>query len=275
MSVISTFLPGKSNFAIAQAAASAEDQVQRHGDRRGQQRERSADSAIGSRERRDVGGPALLERLGEDGHERHAPGRAPRKASATRDQEQPAPSAARVERRACARGRTAVVAATLSAPGRALQACSRLIASSSTKEATSITDGDGGRARVVVLLELGDDEQRRDLGLHRHVARDEDDRSVLAERAREGQRDAGEPGREAARAARRARRSAPRVAPRLAAASSTSGSSSSSTGCSVRTTNGRPMKVSASVMPSGVKATLMPSARERRARASRSARRAS
>ena len=33
---------------------------------------------------------------------------------------------------------------------------------------------------------------------------------------------------------------------------------SSMTGCSVRTTNGRPMKISAIVMPSGVKATLMP-----------------
>ena len=37
-------------------------------------------------------------------------------------------------------------------------------------------------------------EQRRDLGLHRHVARDEDDRAVLAERAREGEREAGEQG---------------------------------------------------------------------------------
>ena len=33
------------------------------------------------------------------------------------------------------------------------------------------------------------------------------------------------------------------------------------TGCSVRTTNGSPMKISAIVMPSGVNATLMPSAR--------------
>ena len=37
------------------------------------------------------------------------------------------------------------------------------------------------------------------------------------------------------------------------------GLESSSTGCTVRTTNGRPMKVSATTTPSGVKATLMPS----------------
>ena len=49
---------------------------------------------------------------------------------------------------------------------------------------------DGGGARVVVLLELGDDQQGRDLGLHRHVAGDEDDGAVLAEAAREGQGEA-------------------------------------------------------------------------------------
>ena len=54
------------------------------------------------------------------------------------------------------------------------------------------------------------------------------------------------------------RSTAARPAPRLAAASSTSASRSSMTGCRVRTTNGRPMKISATVMPSGVKATLMP-----------------
>ena len=47
-----------------------------------------------------------------------------------------------------------------------------------------------------------------------------------------------------------------RVAPRIAAASSTSWCRSSSTGWSVRTTNGRPMKVSATQTPTGVKLTL-------------------
>jgi hypothetical protein len=43
-----------------------------------------------------------------------------------------------------------------------------------------------------------------------------------------------------------------RLAPRLAAASSSSASRSASTGCTVRTTNGRPMKTRAMRMPSGV-----------------------
>ena len=43
-----------------------------------------------------------------------------------------------------------------------------------------------------------------------------------------------------------------RVAPRHIAASSSSFSVSSSTGCTVRTTNGRPMKTNATSTPSGV-----------------------
>ena len=50
----------------------------------------------------------------------------------------------------------------------------------------------------------------------------------------------------------------PRDAPRLAAASSTSSSMSCRTGCTVRTTNGRPINVSATKTPSGVLATWMP-----------------
>ena len=49
-----------------------------------------------------------------------------------------------------------------------------------------------------------------------------------------------------------------REAPSNAPASSVSRSKSCSTGCTVRTTNGRPTKTSATRMPSGVKATLMP-----------------
>ncbi len=51
-----------------------------------------------------------------------------------------------------------------------------------------------------------------------------------------------------------------RLAPRLAAASSASASSDSITGWTVRTTKGRPMKVRATAMPTGVNATLRPSA---------------
>src|ERR1700677_642505 len=49
-----------------------------------------------------------------------------------------------------------------------------------------------GRSAVVVLLQLRDDEEGHDLGLHRHVARDEDHRPVLPERAGEGERETGE-----------------------------------------------------------------------------------
>src|SRR6266446_4640422 len=52
-------------------------------------------------------------------------------------------------------------------------------------------DGDGGRLRVGELLEPRDDEHGCDLGLERHVARHEHDRAVLAERAREGEGEAG------------------------------------------------------------------------------------
>ena len=43
-----------------------------------------------------------------------------------------------------------------------------------------------------------------------------------------------------------------RLAPSVADASSSSRSNSSSTGCTVRTTKGRPMKISAMAMPVGV-----------------------
>ena len=46
-----------------------------------------------------------------------------------------------------------------------------------------------------------------------------------------------------------------REAPRRLAASSYSGARSSSTGCTVRTTKGRPMKTSATTTPNGLKAT--------------------
>ena len=60
--------------------------------------------------------------------------------------------------------------------------CSRLISSSMANDASSITQRERGRPGVVELLELRHDQQRRDLGPHRHVAGDEDDRAVLAER---------------------------------------------------------------------------------------------
>src|SRR5438876_11020981 len=57
-------------------------------------------------------------------------------------------------------------------------------------------DGDRRRLGVGELLEPRHDQDGRDLGPERHVARDEDDRAVLAERAREGEREAGDDRRE-------------------------------------------------------------------------------
>src|SRR5579875_2396729 len=51
-------------------------------------------------------------------------------------------------------------------------------------------------APVVELLQVDDDEKRRDLGLPRNVARDEDDRAVLAHRARERECKPGQHGRQ-------------------------------------------------------------------------------
>src|SRR5690606_25273776 len=55
---------------------------------------------------------------------------------------------------------------------------------------------DGRGAGVVVLVQLDHDQQRQDLGLHRHVAGDEDHRAVLADAAGKSQREAGQPGRQ-------------------------------------------------------------------------------
>src|SRR5579862_4022631 len=49
-------------------------------------------------------------------------------------------------------------------------------------------DGNRGCAGVVVLFQFGHDKQWRDLRAHRHIAGDEDDRAVLSDAARKGQR---------------------------------------------------------------------------------------
>jgi hypothetical protein len=46
---------------------------------------------------------------------------------------------------------------------------------------------DGGRPGVVILLQLGDDQQCGDLGFHGHVAGNKDHGSVFTEGAGEGQ----------------------------------------------------------------------------------------
>ncbi len=238
----------------------AEDEVERDGDRRGEERELQRRQGHRLAHGVDVGRQPLRERLGEDGGERDDAGRGRGSARARAVRPRRTARGSVSARGAALRRwtRVAMPAMLYSAVSRVLQAWSRLIPSRSTNEATSMTDGDRGRAGVVVLLELGDDEERRDLGLHRHVARDEDDRAVLAERAGEGEGEAGDPRGQRGPEGSTRRRSAARLAPRLAAASSTSGSRLSSTGWSVRTTKGSPMNVRATATPSGVKATLTP-----------------
>ncbi len=50
--------------------------------------------------------------------------------------------------------------------------------------------GDGGGAGIVVLLQFGNDHERRYFGFHRHVAGNENDRTVFSDRACECQRKA-------------------------------------------------------------------------------------
>src|SRR5450631_1362707 len=54
--------------------------------------------------------------------------------------------------------------------------------------------GDGRGAGVIVLLQFGDDQQRRDLGFHGHIARDKDHGTVLAHGACKAERKPGEQG---------------------------------------------------------------------------------
>ena len=76
--------------------------------------------------------------------------------------------------------------------------------SSMAKEIDQHDRGDRRGAGIVELLELDDDQQRRDLGDVRQVAGDEDDRAVFADGAREGEREAGERAPAAAAAGSRA-----------------------------------------------------------------------
>ena len=86
---------------------------------------------------------------------------------------------------------------------------------------TSMHDRDRRGAGVVVLFQFGDDQQRRDLRLHRQVAGDEDDRSVFAQGARKRQGEAGQQrGRTSGKITRV--KTCQRLAPRLDAASSSS-----------------------------------------------------
>ena len=145
---------------------------------------------------------------------------------AVEDHRRRAPAAgAQVAERAARAGRSASGAlALMSAPPTRLSA---RMASSTSSESTSSTTRHGRRAGGVVALDLAEDEDRRDLGLERDVARDQHDRAELADGAGEGERrrrtgSAGQRG----WAGRSARKTSRCRAPSDAAASSISRSSS-------------------------------------------------
>ena len=107
-------------------------------------------------------------------------------------------------------------------------------------------------AGIVEFGQADDDQERRDLRDEGDVAGDEDDRAVFADGAGERQREAGQQRRQKHREddARETSGGAWRRASRRPPPPPCS--MSSSTGCTVRTTNGRPMKTSAMKMPFGV-----------------------
>ena len=148
------------------------------------------------------------------------------------------------------------------APGGALHTASGMskrrraqpMASSTTSAMATRTIDTALGAREVVALGQAEDVGRRDLGLEREVARNEDDRAELARRR--GRRPARpRPAPTGSTLGRMTRNSTwRRVAPREAAASSISASSSASTGWTLRTQKGRVTKSSATATPSRVPA---------------------
>ena len=102
------------------------------------------------------------------------------------------------------------------------QFCSALMPSMSAKDNTSMTTAMAVAPAVVILLQFGDDQQRRDFGFHRHVAGDENDRAVFADRTRESEGEAGEQRGPQRRQDRRGQKPALPRRPSVAAACSTS-----------------------------------------------------
>ena len=184
-------LSAKLKLADRPCRGDAEDQVRRHRDRGGRQRQRERRHRVGFADRRHVGRPSQPKRFGEDGDERH---REKEKQKTQRDGGQQPPDGRGLGEAPFRIARASRLdVCHQCASFRLLQPCSALTVSSSVNEISSMTTAMAVAPGVVVLLELGDDQQRRNLGAHRHVARNEDDRSVFAHGSREGEREAGEP----------------------------------------------------------------------------------
>ncbi len=120
-----------------------------------------------------------------------------------------------------------------------------------TKERTSSTAAIAVAPAMIVLFELIDDQRGDNFRLEGKVAGNENDGAVFADGAGKGEREAGEN-----RGEQRGREDLDKSA-QPARAQGGGGFFDfllqvCSTGCRVRTTNGRPTKVSAMTTPSGV-----------------------
>ena len=166
--------------------------MERHHERGGQEREADRSEGVRLRDRGDVRGRALPQSLGEDRRQREKDEEAEeRECGSDEGAADGGPLGQRRRRaEATARGHGRSAGAP---PRPALESVRGEDEGEGREEKD---DRDRRGAGLVELLELRDDQERRDLGLHRKVARDEDDRSVFPQRAREREREPREERRE-------------------------------------------------------------------------------
>ena len=200
MRVVRMFLPGNSNLAMAQAAATPKVRLSGTAMAAMSKVSRMAGRVSGVREGIAGRRRSPFEGVGEDADEGHEEQQ--EEVAEGHGDEQPLdpaglggglPLGGHGVPAGLPASAAGVVAVTLMALMRAgprlppAHFCRRLMPRSRAKERTSIMAGHRGGAGVIVLLQLADDDEGDDFGLHGHVAGDEDDRTVFAQGAGEGQ----------------------------------------------------------------------------------------
>ena len=278
ISVISRLLPTNSNLAIAQAAHTPNTRFRGTAIPAASNVNRIAASASGFAEAGQVGAHALGKSLeekpppaagtetipgtGSDANQRSsAPGRIPVAAAATPPSTE---GACRIQCSGAAIRSTnppecnpgVRLSSGINVRGRSLRGVPTPFLQQVDRQQQGEREhqhdhGNRGRAGVVELVQLGDNQQRRDFGSHRHVARDENHRAVFAHRAGKGHGKAGQ--------RRGQNRGQDHPGESLPAAGAQTGGGFFESPCPdrpapagrVRTTNGRPIKVSAITTPSG------------------------
>ena len=189
-------LAAKLKLSDRPTGADAEHDIQRHRDRRRKQGEPECGEGVRLQDGGRVGLDAAGQPLDKDGGERN---QEEETQECDHDRDQDAPYEGWFGDAACAglpcTGRRYQQHDSIVQPAsrRLVQPCKRVDGQEQHEGNRQHHHRDCRRARVVVLLELGDDEQRGNLRTHRHVARDEDDRSVFAHATRKRQRKSGEP----------------------------------------------------------------------------------